>query len=392
LSNTRPQNYARIAGAIVVAAVVISGSILAASYFGTATTITQTKTVIGTGTVTASLSNSTSPTRTILHYPANTTLRVSAIPKDFLVGDYSFHIVCQGNCFLVNGTFQRIQCTCANLYFNVTQSNQASLADFFWGGTTIYEVPPTQPTTSVFGGHVTMSWFTNSSALYLRITTFPSKTAYSSASTTFRMSTTGGGIPGNFTLGQYSFHTVTGVRLSVNGSDYPSFNVLLTVTHQKQNQEMLFQWAPIPPYDHIPTPTNVSVFDGNVRVAWFTNSSGLYVRIAAFPGIIVFASVTFKYPSLPKNFQVGEYSFTTLCGGQSCGYSTDGRVFTYTFPTILFNVTARGQSVLMDFGWTPGGPYNVIPGPLTASAFNGQVTFRWFQNNTGIYVNILANG
>jgi hypothetical protein len=67
----------------------------------------------------------------------------------------------------------------------------------------------------------------------------------------------------------------------VNGSFTVNhgFNLELTVSNGVTNQTTVFGWAPpTPSPGALPTPDKANLFGGGLRLAWFSNSTGTYLR------------------------------------------------------------------------------------------------------------------
>lgn len=173
--NAQPRrNYTRLAAAIVLAALVIAAGIFASSYFGTARTVTQTNTTVTTQTVTRTLYGTSPSSAQTVAYPANVTLKYGKLlPRSFSVGEYSYDVVCdyEDSCtYVYNGS--TIMNLGLMLVFNVTSSQgQGQTVVFQWPPIVPTGSLPSPPNTSVFGGLVTYDWFTNSSGVYMTIST-----------------------------------------------------------------------------------------------------------------------------------------------------------------------------------------------------------------------------
>jgi hypothetical protein len=101
-------------------------------------------------------------------YASNVVFKYTKLPANFTVDGYSFGLVCNGECVInVHGTPTQYFDT--TVIFNVTRSDQSQLMFFGW--------PPTEPTTieppvtsgSAYNGQVLVTWFTNSTGVYVII-------------------------------------------------------------------------------------------------------------------------------------------------------------------------------------------------------------------------------
>jgi len=89
------------------------------------------------------------------------------------------------------------------------------------------------------------------------------------------------GLPGNFTLGEYTFTlTCQGTCQSVQGgtsSISPGYAVDFNVTDGVDVQQIGFLWAPSGPTDDnpLPAPASETAFDGAVTMSWSTTGAAL---------------------------------------------------------------------------------------------------------------------
>ena len=105
-------------------------------------------------------------------------------------------------------------------------------------------------------------------------------------------------IPANLTLGTFTFRMVyngTGY-VAADGTAYPGFEVVFSVTNQTQSQTVIFGWSPITPVGapaYLPSPTTASLYGGAVTMNWTTGSSA-YPHLS---GPAAFLNILVKIPS-----------------------------------------------------------------------------------------------
>ena len=100
----------------------------------------------------------------------DTTIQFSTIQNDFTMGGYSFRLLCNGDyCQTTSGTVTSVNLG-STVLFNITIGSESQTLEFGWAPNQSPTVVPVPQQASAFNGAVTMTWFTNSTGLYLSIT------------------------------------------------------------------------------------------------------------------------------------------------------------------------------------------------------------------------------
>jgi hypothetical protein len=115
-----------------------------------------------------------------------------------------------------------------------------------------------------------------------------SNTMYYDASTV-TMPVTGGNIPESFVVGNYAFNeteyaplppiTTNGVEKVFMAGVLLIFNVSLAYSNHSPYEEANFTW-PGTFSESDPTPSNATLFSGEVRLSWFVSDQLLYLIVA----------------------------------------------------------------------------------------------------------------
>lgn len=154
--STRLAVYPAVAVAVALAMALVAGFYFPINPSGPAAVVSQT---------------ATSQTS----YPANSTFKFGALPQDFAVGGYRYHVICDyiDYCTYVYGGSTVTNLGVALVFVVSRPSGESQTAVFGWPayGPTSNQTLPSPSNVSLFNGCVTYDWFGNGTGLYMSVVT-----------------------------------------------------------------------------------------------------------------------------------------------------------------------------------------------------------------------------